>query len=156
MTPIPSLNILFPGTEIGDAICLTTMHDAASPSFPTAERGNALPSPSDDHVSSRLSSAERFPLFPPTHTPDPLFSNMAMIRRICFSFLLIVGIPALVTALPHLKVRRTLLPYNLDVPTNYTLEIEHADGSCFRWESSRTDVATVTPDHGRESGWRSS
>ncbi|XP_022250684.1 nuclear pore membrane glycoprotein 210-like isoform X2 [Limulus polyphemus] len=42
-----------------------------------------------------------------------------------------------------LNVPRVLLPYNLDIPTNYSLEV--TEGGCYKWSSSRTDVATVTP-----------
>lgn len=43
---------------------------------------------------------------------------------------------------PSLNARRVLLPYNLDVPTNFTLEA--LDGGCYKWSSSRSDVASVT------------
>ncbi|RWS16815.1 nuclear pore membrane glycoprotein 210-like protein [Dinothrombium tinctorium] len=42
-----------------------------------------------------------------------------------------------------LNVRRVLLPFNIGVPTNYTLEV--FDGGCYQWSSSRSDVATVNP-----------
>lgn len=37
---------------------------------------------------------------------------------------------------------RLLLPYTINVPTNYTLEVE--DGGCYKWTSKRPEVATVT------------
>ncbi|XP_077550063.1 nucleoporin 210 isoform X2 [Haemaphysalis longicornis] len=49
----------------------------------------------------------------------------------------------------RLNVPRILLPYLQEVPTNYTLQIIEADeGSCFLWESSRTEVAVVLPPAG--------
>ncbi|RWS29275.1 nuclear pore membrane glycoprotein 210-like protein [Leptotrombidium deliense] len=42
-----------------------------------------------------------------------------------------------------LNVRRLLLPFNLGVATNYTLEV--SDGGCYNWSSSRPHVADVIP-----------
>lgn len=42
-----------------------------------------------------------------------------------------------------LNARRILLPYNLGIPSNFTLEV--VDGGCYRWSSSRADVASITP-----------
>lgn len=42
-----------------------------------------------------------------------------------------------------LNARRILLPFNLGVPSNFTLEV--VDGGCYRWSSSRADVASITP-----------
>lgn len=41
-----------------------------------------------------------------------------------------------------LNARRVLLPYNIGVPTNFTLEVN--DGGCYQWSSSRPDVAVIT------------
>lgn len=42
-----------------------------------------------------------------------------------------------------LNARRVLLPYNIGVPTNFTLEVN--DGGCYQWSSSRPDVAIINP-----------
>nr|XP_027197064.1 nuclear pore membrane glycoprotein 210-like [Dermatophagoides pteronyssinus] len=39
--------------------------------------------------------------------------------------------------------RRILLPYNDGVPTNFTLETFGDENSCYKWSSSRSDIASV-------------
>lgn len=48
-----------------------------------------------------------------------------------------------------LNARRVLLPYNIGVPTNFTLEVN--DGGCYQWSSSRPDVAVIHPIYPPES-----
>lgn len=56
-----------------------------------------------------------------------------------FSFicLLIVGAD-------KINERRILLPYNSGIPTNFTL-ITSGETSCYKWSSSRPDIASVKP-----------
>ncbi|KAG1690966.1 Nuclear pore membrane glycoprotein 210 [Nymphon striatum] len=48
-----------------------------------------------------------------------------------------------------LNVPRVLLPFKTSISTNYTLEV--TEGGCYRWTSSRPEVAIVTPVLGEDS-----
>jgi hypothetical protein len=70
-----------------------------------------------------------------------LFSKMSLFY---FLFLLFLSInnQNLIQG-SKLNVRRVLLPYNIGIPTNFTLEVK--DGGCYQWSSSRLDVALIEP-----------
>ncbi|XP_014675942.1 PREDICTED: nuclear pore membrane glycoprotein 210-like [Priapulus caudatus] len=66
---------------------------------------------------------------------------MAVNRQVLLQKLVTLCVICYVAA-SKLNVPRVLLPYCISVSTNFTLEV--TDG-CYTWQSSRPDVATVTP-----------
>lgn len=70
---------------------------------------------------------------------------MARMARVwgLIPILIFAIVPSIVSASSKLNARRILLPFNLGIPSNFTLEV--VDGGCYRWSSSRADVASITP-----------
>ncbi|CAM1328454.1 NUP210 (predicted), partial [Pycnogonum litorale] len=68
-------------------------------------------------------------------------ASMAVTSKISVPLLLFYFIVFVFSS--KLNVPRVLLPYKTSISTNYTLEV--TDGGCYRWSSSRPEVATITP-----------
>lgn len=62
---------------------------------------------------------------------------------VCILGLLVAVLVNACEATSKINAARLLLPYATAVPTNYTLEVE--DGGCYKWSSTRPDVASVAP-----------
>ncbi|OTF73710.1 hypothetical protein BLA29_007450, partial [Euroglyphus maynei] len=62
--------------------------------------------------------------------------------RLTIIFCLIIQIYCITD---KINERRILLPYNDGIPTNFTLETFGDENACYKWSSSRSDIASVKP-----------